>query len=461
MEGVLSRPRIDYILYHLRYQVDLSDEIISSFRFVPFQGASMKVEPGTIVFPLSDAGAVDPEPVRIENIPVLFSLSASSDLFRWESGSLVFNHDFLKSAFYLLSGYQELVAKKRDMFGRFPFSDSIQKTLDIARKPLVNYYFSFIEEGIRDFCRKNNLPSKKRHLFRDFGFMLTHDVDIIDTYTLRNTLFRLKRLLLRKLSRNTFREDVSYFLEYFKQLMKLSGRNNPHWDFDYLLGAAHKRGFTSVFFFLHRDLKIDSRYTFDQSRMKKLFHFLNDRGCEIGLHGSIRSASEQEIMQKHKQSLEKNSNAEVSGVRQHMLVHLNNETTRIQESAGFRYDATMGFAEHEGFRHAFCHPFRLYDFEAERMTGIWHIPLVMMDATLYFYRKLGMSETMGSLGLLIDECRKFNGVFSLLWHNGNFDRENYPDGKKVFEGILDALHKQNAQSVSGIQCIEECERILN
>jgi hypothetical protein len=460
MKGSLNRSKIEYVLFHLRLQFELDDSLIDRFRFVEADSIGGHEE-GCILFPLSRNELDDLPMVRVDDVPVLFSLSGRTDIFRWENGSVVFTHDFLKSAFYLLSGYQETASSRRDHFGRFPYSGSIHERLGIVGTPVVNYYFRFIGEGIRAFCDATGHFFGRKKVFDTMGFMLTHDVDFIDTYTLRGTLFRIKRLLVRKVSRNSFKSDVVFFIHYLVQYLHFFRRSNPHWDFDYLLEQAGKRGFTPVFYFLHKDLKRqDSTYRFDDKRIKGLFRLLKEHGCEIGLHGSTRSATDPTVMKDHRERLIVHSESVVTGIRQHRLIHNNIMTTRIQEQAGFTYDATMGFAEHEGFRHSFCLPFRLYDFEKEEMTTIWHIPLVVMDATLYIYRGLHPDHAFASVLDLVEECKKFNGIFTLLWHNGNFDEEDYPTGKQLFERILDEIQKQNAESLKGQECIDQLENVI-
>ena len=450
----MNENQIEYVLYHLGFHLKITDELRAYFRFEKPDSDKNRQSP-CIVFPLSSGALKDDKVVTIHDIPVLYGIDESSDVFRWENNTLIYNHDFLKSAFYLLSGYQETVSTRRDHFNRFPFKGSFQQKHKAVSKPLVNYYFRFIGEGIMAFCKKHGIPLDGNKIFPDFGFLLSHDVDIIDTYALREVLYRFKILFIRKLSKHSFFYDVGNAITYLVNYLKVFNRPNPHWDFEYLVGEAQRRQFTSTFYFLHKDLKRhDSYYRFDERRMKRLFRDLNEKGCEIGLHGSTRSASDYNVLKKHKEMLEENAETSVSGIRQHRLIHLNQTTTRIQESAGFKYDATLGFAEHEGFRHSFCFPFRLYDFENDRMTHIWHIPLIVMDATLYMYRKTSPDAAFKSVRRLVEECKKFNGVFTLLWHNGNFDDEQYPGGKELFESILDLVKDANGRSMTGIECID-------
>lgn len=449
MRGILKQSQIDYVLYHLKLQTNISDDIKKLFRFEKAD-SRIKPEPGTILFMLSDHPFSDDTLQFVENIPVLYPLDDSNEIYSWEKDTLIFRHDFFKSAFHLLSGYQETITAKRDKYDRFPYINSLQERLNIVEVPVVNYYFEFISRGINTFCNKNNIPIYSLPLFDEMGFMLTHDVDIIDTFTFRDVLFRLKRLFLPSDSTYSLGKRAYYLWHYTINYLRFFKRRNPHWDFEYLVNEAKSRDFKSVFYFLQKEYKReDSVYKFSNRRIRKLFAFLGKMYCEIGIHGPCRSAVNQEVLAAQLKDLTFYSGQEITGIRQHRLIHKHTLTACIQENEGLKYDASLGFAEHEGFRNSFCLPFKLYNFEEERMMKIWQIPLIVMDATIFMYRKIDFNTSCKSVSGLIEECNKFNGLFTLLWHNGNFDRENYPFGKELFEWILDEVKKHKVESVTG------------
>ena len=454
MRGYLNKNQIEYIFYHLAFRFQVTDEIrnhISFRRNEPWE----EMEAGRIIFPLSDQVLDEGSILRFVDIPILFPLDKNENVYEWKDRSLVFNHDLFKSAFYLLSGYQESVSEKRDHYGRFPFEESIQYRLGITDKAIVNYYFDFIAQGIAEFCKKNRIAFHPFSAFETMGFMLSHDVDVIDTYTFRDVLFRLKEVVLASKTRYPLRKRIFFFWKYAISYVNFFNRKNLHWDFDYLIDSAKRRGFKSVFYFLHKDQrKNDSKYAFRDKRIRNLFAFLKEEKCEIGLHGSTRSATNPDILKDHLEKLKLYSDTAVSGIRQHRLIHMQITTARIQQEAGLLYDSTLGFAEKEGFRNSYCLPFKLYDFDRDEMLDLWQIPLLVMDTTIFMYRKLDLQSAKESISALIEECLKFNGLFTLLWHNGNFDEEFYPFGKELYEGILDSVKDQSPLSIRGADWIE-------
>lgn len=449
MQGYLNDNHIEYIFYHLAFRFQITDEIRKRISFNR-NDTPEEFETGKIVFSLSDKKLDLENILSIDEVPILFPIGKKASYYEWKDNTLVFNHDIFKSAFYLLSGYQEQASEKRDRYGRFPYEESIQKKLEIIGKPIVNYYFDIIANGIAVFCTKSKIGFRPLAVFDTMGFMLSHDVDVIDTYTFRDVLFRLKEVVFPSKTKYPPQKRIFYFWKYAINYASFFNRKNLHWDFEYLIDSAKKRGFKSVFYFLHKDLgKNDSKYKFSDKRIRKLFAILKENECEVGLHGSTRSAEDRDILKDHLERLKLYSRTAVSGIRQHRLIHKQLVTARLQYEAGLTYDASLGFAEHEGFRNSYCLPFKLYDFKKDEMLDLWQIPLVVMDATIFMYRKLDMRSAQDSILALIEECLKFNGLFTLLWHNGNFDEEFYPFGLELYEGILNTVKEHAPHSIRG------------
>jgi hypothetical protein len=146
----------------------------------------------------------------------------------------------------------------------------------------------------------------------------------------------------------------------------------------------------------------------------------------------------------------------VTGIRQHRLLYKLPYTTLNHEKAGLQYDASQSYAEHEGFRNSFCLPFKLYDFETDRMLNVWEIPLNAMDVTLFHYRGLNNSNALKSIKSLIAEIKKFNGVFTLLWHNDFFDDDRFPEIKQFYETLLCYIKSEKPDNYLGYEIIKRC-----
>ena len=408
---------------------------------------------GKIIFPLSENELNEDYIIWNQSIPILFPNSTSCDFFTIQDNNLVFLHDLLKASFYLLSGYQEFVSDIKDEYGRFRYDQSIQYKLGIINKPIVNYYFNQISEGIEQFCTVQKIRFKRCNLFENFGFLMTHDVDRVDAYNYYEVGYQLKQLLgLSKRYYGLFKTFKVFLLSLFNYINVFSSRN-PFWSFPHILDIENKHGIRSVFYFLKNEGKLDSNYSFKELRIKNLITELIDAGCEVGIHGTMNSSLNLESMRSAINELESVCNQSIIGCRQHFLQYHNPQTSIIHEQCNLKYDSTLSFAEHEGFRNSYCLPFKLYNFEKDCIYNVWEYPLNIMEVTLFGYRRLSFDNALDSIRNCIHEIQKFNGLFTVLWHNCFFDEFIYPGITVFYDQLMAHIMKENPQSLTGSELI--------
>jgi hypothetical protein len=449
----LSQPKIDYVFFHWGQHVQLSSQIRDRIHIAQ-QDETFQVE-GKIIF-RSCFSEPDAEAKGDHNLPVLFPVMTRSDFYFIDYHSnLVFTSDVLKSVFYLLAGVQEISqGERKDKMGRFEFEDSIQCKGGFIQQPVVNYYFELMTEGLEKFCAIHQLSFKRRRLFKDLGFLLSHDIDRVDLYTFYQFGYHLKELLGLTPSTLPFINRLKVTSKSFAKYLGVR-KDNPYWNFKFLREIERANGFTSTFFFLDQGVfHADAYHTLQETRMKDLFQYLRNEECEISMHGSVRSLNNASVMQANKQHLEEASESDSIGNRQHRLLWSHPQTALIEESIGLKYDATLGFASHEGFRNSYCYPFRLFDFNQDRMLNLWEFPLMVMDVTLFAYRQLSPELAMENCQSLLEEVKKFGGVFSLLWHNSFFDEVSYPGVTNFYKQLLSYIAAQNSESLTGIQLLD-------
>lgn len=451
MQNPLNTAQLNYVLFHLEQHVDLGAlrEHISygsvDVSDIVFKSSKNKINKS---FHLK---------CKSKHIPVLFPIGDTHLFYELRNGKLNFHHDLLKSAFYLLSGYQETKSNVTDEMGRFTFKNSIQHSLGIVTMPLVNYYFEIIIEGLEAYAAFHHIGLKRKYLFDGFGFMLTHDVDRVDYFHWRETALKIMQLVGLKPSDYTdkkqlLKETVSAILPTIFPGYK----KDPWWNFDDLVKIEKALNIRSTWFFLNRDGSAhDAKYMLEESRIKKQINKLIDRKHEIGLHGSIKTATSLKDLQKAKDRLQKICEADIVGTRQHFLKLDYPQTLLDQQKCGLKYDSTLGFAEHEGFRNSYCYPFHPYDFENETMLDIWELPLAIMDTTLFGYRKLSNNEILNKCDAIIDEVGRFGGLLVLLWHNCNFNEYQYPGINDLYKILLKQIMERGAQSVCGNEVVNK------
>jgi len=454
MKTYLNQKQVDYILYHLEILIELNDRIRSEIVFLrsPYDLGDYK---NKIIFFLSDQNLSLDRIKWIDNVPVLFPLGDSTNYCHIEDGNVIFSDDLLKSAFYLLSGYQEHQSKEKDKYGRYPYSSSIQERLNIVGKPVVNYYFREIINGINVYCNSHNIPFTEKRAFVPFGFLLTHDIDRIDKYKWSYIGYKIKELIGLVTRQKSWFRTLFLFLRALAGSVKLLKNNNPYWSFEYIINLNKKFGFHSTYFFLSRNQKyVDADFDLDDKRLLKLYNKLLERGDEIGVHGTVASSYSEDKAVEDKNIMEEILGKKVNGIRQHRLCYESPVTSVIQDKLGYIYDTTLGFAERIGFRNSYCLPFKLYNFEKEEMFNQWHIPLNVMDITLFAYQNYNIFAAEKAIKAIVEEVRKFNGVFTLLWHNLFLDEDEFKGIRDFYYRVLEYLANQNCISLTGSAAIK-------
>jgi hypothetical protein len=450
MQGFLNSNKQKYIFSHLAHHADITNIIDEYITILHYNEKPSGISSPGIYFYLTDNEYRAQDVFFIDDIPVLFPLSDNYTWYHVEKNSLIFNHDILKSAFFLLSGYQETITRQRDSLDRYPFHLSVQHELNITAKPIVNYYFDIIIRGIIEFCLVNNLPFKEKKPFEKPVFFLSHDVDRITKYDYYETALKILQFAGVKPGNFTRRQLVRLIPKYLFHFIFTAKDHDPYWNFHAMRKTEQKLSVRSTWYFLEKEGKhTNSRYKFTEHRIRKLIRFLQKDGCEIALHGTVQSGSNPFYMKKTLGNLQLAANNQITGIRQHMLNMKYPHTLQLQEKAGLKYDSTMGFADHEGFRNSYCFPFRPYDFEEDRMMNIWEIPLVVMDKTLFTYRRLKFSDIVPVIDDLIREVSSFGGIFSLLWHNCHFDEDEFPGITNFYTELLNRIMHNNIQSLTG------------
>lgn len=463
MIGSLSQPKRDYVLFHLGHHVQITKAIQEKFSFVGHTD-DIKDLSNRIVFLNSGEGLVLDQIKYIDTLPVLFPVSNRDDFYyQDENHNVIFSHDLIKSIFYLLSGYQEYEnTSSKDALNRFSFEDSIQKKLNCIQKPLANYYIQKIVEGFQLFCSAQNLDLSRQKIFDNFGFLLSHDIDFVDTYTTNYFIYKFKEVLQIKKSKLPAFTNLSLGLKGMLKYFNVLKKDNPFWNFEFMRSLERNHNFRSTFYFLDTGiLHSDAYYSFDEKRMIELFSYLNREDCEIGLHGTVESIHNEDKMKSSLSKLRDAAQVPIVGIRQHRLLWKHPGTAIIQKAVGLQYDTTLGFAAHEGFRNSYCGPFKLYDFANDKMLDHWEFPLNVMDVTLFAYQNYSPVMALEKCNQIMVEVRKFNGLFTLLWHNSFFDEDTYPGVTDFYKNVLAAIADQKPENILGSELLLRLNELKN
>ncbi|MCJ8166367.1 hypothetical protein MKJ04_16090 [Pontibacter sp. E15-1] len=382
-------------------------------------------------------------------LPFFFEENEQEELVTYfPDGSAKINYDILASAFYLLSGWQEHHSKARDKFGRYPYPASVQAAHGFITVPVVNYYFEILRETLERVYHVGLQADPWDN--NSFATCLTCDVDRLQSAWKVAGLQRLKQGAL---------SDFSSLL-----LQKIRGRDA--WQNLREVTATADRFKARITFFFLTSLQRyqghpNADYDVTRRACQDSILGLMASGHEVGIHGSFGTAVHGPQLRAEMAQLP----TKVSGNRFHYLCHDPQHTPQVLQQSGLRYDTTLGFAEHFGFRNSFCHPFFPFNFETGEAFGYLELPLLLMDTSLYHpgYLNVKPSEALRLLQTMLEEVIKFRGLFTLLWHNENFSSySEYPTpaGEPNWSEVLHHLLRQLQQANTAfLTCAEATARI--
>jgi hypothetical protein len=350
-------------------------------------------------------------------IPVIFWGEANTKKSFVEhgvDGSIIFHADILASSLFMLSRWEEMVVPARDKHERFPASASVayrQSFLDI---PIIDQY-GFILRAWLQALLPSWQPVKKI-----FSVKLSHDIDHVRMFN--SSLQFFKSLGYELLKKHNFKGALKIIETGLME--RVIPRFTPYSQSIVKLAAISKQnGMKSVFYFkASKSGRYDSGYSPEWNWVKEIITSLRNQGFEIGLHPGYQTLDDFEILMQEKKRFDEILGVKSYGGRQHYLRFRVPDTWRFWEEAGFSYDSSMGYHDHEGFRCGTCFPYHPFDLIDDREMNIMEIPLIVMEGSLAEYR--GMPAEQGEQKILELARRSYEvgGVFTLLWHNTSLEK---------------------------------------
>jgi hypothetical protein len=419
---------------------------------------------------------------KLQRLPFLFSSTDRFPVLEFRDDQAFIRYDILAGAFFFLSGWQEYVYRQQHNTLRFPYQASLQKQLDIAHLPIVNYYFDILKSAI-EICYNTHL-SVSPWGGRKWALCLTHDIDKCTSGWREDFAYQLKRLRLpsalnilfsRLAGRDTWFnfEDILALEErhsakssfYFlarkgKQYARRTAEPPPaKTDFPEAAPAADPASFFSSSPLArlrgYSEVLRNADYNLSDPAIENVLQLLREKGYEVGVHGSFGTHLSAELLKEDIRRFP----APVTGGRFHYLCFDITRTPDILESQGLKYDSSMGFAEEVGFRNGIAFPFPPFNIRENRPAGFLEIPLIIMDTTFRSYKKTPQNDIMPLIHQLMAEAERFSGCLTVLWHNSYFSPYKFAGWRELYRAILQESEKRQALLLSGEQ-VYECWKPL-
>lgn len=348
--------------------------------------------------------------------PVFFHSSAHSFL----------PYDLFATVFYFASRYEEYLPSTLDLHQRFQAENSLAFLNGFLDKPFLNYL-------IEDFAQKLKqhypaLEFKKR----TFNFLSTIDID--NAFAFANKGFK------RNLG-GLLKDMVS--LKYGQLAQRIAANRDatkdPYNTFDEINAISAETQTALQYFILIGDYSAYDKNPHHTSKgFRALLHKLSAQ-FRLGLHPSYQSFGKVSQVEKEKNRLENIIEKKVRATRCHFLRIAFPGTYRDFIKVGITDDYTMIYASQPGFRAGLCVPFKWFDLERNKATGLTIHPSTVMEGTLRDYNKLSPLASTELIGNLLQEVKKFGGEFVSVWHNDSF----VPQQKEwinVYKTMLNQSH---------------------
>jgi hypothetical protein len=181
----------------------------------------------------------------------------------------------------------------------------------------------------------------------------------------------------------------------------------------------------------------DLTYRPESPRARRIVDAVVQGGHEVGLHGSFATLVDAHEFSAQRNRLAALTQAAPQGVRQHFLRLRPGATQQAMVAAGFRYDATLGFHDRNGFRIGAADVVPGWDPATDAPLAFDEVPLIWMDRALSKYRGIEDPDAWVADALeLVDACRQVEGLWVGLWHPNLAPALGYPGAPAAYERLV-------------------------
>jgi hypothetical protein len=271
---------------------------------------------------------------------------------------------------------------------------------------------------------------------------VSHDVDRPSKYAFKSWK-TITRIMVAQLLK---RQDLKAFIT--APYVKIATRDrlmnfDPFNTFDWLMDFSEVNGQKSAFYFIcgKTHPNKDADYKVEHPVMRELLRRIHMRGHEIGLHPSYNTYRDSYALCREADILRRVCSEEGIqqtewGGRMHYLRWHHPSTMRAWYDASMTYDSSLGYADQVGFRCGTCFEYPGFDPVARNSLSLRIRPLIAMETTILSSNYLGLGpgeSAKKKLEQLKQSCQTLGGVFTLLWHNCQFEKQ---EERKLYQQLF-------------------------
>ena len=351
-----------------------------------------------------------PHPFDFLGMPVLFGSPQMADF----ESTCVVSADWVASAYYLLTRYEEYQNPVRDAHGRFPGKESLLYRLDWLDRPLVDAY----GRQLRVLLQKAGVQTAP---VLSGTVVLTHDIDSPRRFhNLRSVLGGIRRRQWRLLADG------------------MHGRD-PYADWDGITRMDGALPWAEQRFFAH--MAGPTGQAEDAACLPlRAADWEKARQLDWGVHFSARAARDCRCLLTENAQLTQAFGRSSACCRFHYLLLPDPEGWNTLEESGITDDYSVGYADVPGFRMGTCRPVRYIDPLTGRLSATLTLhPLALMDVTLSDYARLPFAEALSVAEGICRKACEWGGEAVLLWHNSSLAQGTEGYHRSLYIQLLDSL----------------------
>jgi hypothetical protein len=334
--------------------------------------------------------------------------------------------DPIATIFFMVNCMQEFNPGQDslDAFGRFKYHSSYQAKFKNIDKNLVQEEIDILTDKWRLTVTKTKS-----------NFFISHDIDTIYGSFLQDGFWALKKM------------KIGVILN----LIALELSNKPHWkNIDRIIKIDSEVDIRSTFFWLvNKGTGIQNIKNADYNIKKEqgLLKLTEKANFINGLHKSCSTNGIDE-------ELEILGLSNCTYNRYHFLKFMPHDDWDKISDSNLRFDCSLGFAEHYGFRNSYGKAFQPFDFRNGKPHSFVEAPLNFMDGTFHKYMNTPRNEVAG---IIIDMYKRnaTNCNFSLLWHNTYFTNYKYNSFINEYKKVMGFIYENKIQCVTPDELINE------
>lgn len=350
-----------------------------------------------------------------DGIPCFFSAGERSKI----------PYDIFAATFFLLSRYEEYLPHVKDIYQRFPPSESLAFRNNFLHLPIIDIWAFKLLELLKK--RFPDMPLKQRA----FNHISIIDVTTSHCYANRG-LVRGAAGLFLDLFKLRFRRVIERISVWFKI------KKDPFDNFSALIALHKVHQVPSMFFFQFASYSTyDKNVSPNNNNFRYLIKSVADYS-KVALAASYSSFSNIKLLKDEKKHLSNVINRPVNYSRMRYNRVDMPQTYRHLVEAEFTDDFTMGYTHEIGFRAGTCTPFYFYDIPLEVQQPLKVHPFAVHDYAFQYMKS--EEEILETIDGVFRQVKEVNGEFLTVFSNELLGGSQKLDWMQLYARVIKRYH---------------------